>query len=354
MREFEAVVIGGGCAGCSAAFFLKYYSLGKEIRSLLIERLEGAKFSRYHRMCGEAISKRAFREIAPIKPTSILNQIKKIEERWPGGVRVREKAKGYILDRPRFLEEVLKKYERLGGERVTDTVMQIAPNNDHFLLKCSSGEVVRTKFLIGADGAHSVLRRSLFNEVPPRTFELEQLVVNKRAAEDTIRFIHDERYQGSYRWEFPYGELTKIGFPRGVDPEEDKVIERHRRDLPVGGLSKIVAGNACLVGDAAAQANPLTAGGIRISMVAGKRAARAVVAKDLNQYEGWWQSSKFSSSELLIALRHLEKLNNEDLAKIFRPLAEGIPSLSYLKAERSMPEFKDLYSAYSMAGKYGW
>jgi len=117
MRQVDVAVIGGGPGGSSAAFFLQY--LGME-KTLLIERLERNRYSRYHRMCGEGLSERGLRQIRPIKPNGILNRIRKIRIIWPDE-SVRElRARGYILDRVPFLQAIHADFLALGGEILRD------------------------------------------------------------------------------------------------------------------------------------------------------------------------------------------------------------------------------------------
>ncbi len=66
---------------------------------------------------------------------------------------------------------------------------------------------------------------------------VEQYVLDERPEPDTLDLFYDERYQGKYRWRFPHGKLTKVGFPRGSDPPPENALERHSRTIPIGPLS---------------------------------------------------------------------------------------------------------------------
>ena len=92
MDERDVVVVGAGPAGASAGFFLK--NGNEDLDVVMIDRLDGDKYSRYHRMCGEAISHAAFRELAPLRPTNIVHHITKVREEWPGGKVVQALAIG--------------------------------------------------------------------------------------------------------------------------------------------------------------------------------------------------------------------------------------------------------------------
>jgi len=56
VKNYKVLVVGAGPAGTSTAFFLKHFDKNNIFNVDLIERLPSDKFSRYHDMCGEAIS----------------------------------------------------------------------------------------------------------------------------------------------------------------------------------------------------------------------------------------------------------------------------------------------------------
>ena len=346
------MVVGAGPGGCAASYFLKM--IRPDLNILLIERLMGDRYARYHRMCGEAISSRAFRELDPIRPGRILNHIRYAEEVWPGGLRIRSKAEGYIIDRSLFLQDLIREFEDNGGEITNDSVMGVAPGENNLALELKSGRQVRCSFLIGADGACSRVRRDIFHEDPPIVVSARQYLLEEEMPGDLIRFYYGSRYEGGYRWEFPFGKMTKVGFPAGTDHIDIEPVESHARKIPVGGLSRVVHGHTCLIGDAAAQANPLTFAGIRIAMVAGRRAAEAISGGDLTSYDRWWRSSRFSSPIFLQAYRDLMEMNEEQMSDSVMPFRRGYGPLQYARAYLSRPSYRRLYKAYRLTSEYGW
>ncbi len=352
MGEVDVVVVGAGPAGASTAFFLKH--LDRDCRVLLIDRLDGERYARYHRMCGEGISRDAFKQLSPLGPEAVVHNIRRARETWPGGITLETRAIGYIIDRPRFLRSVLSRYRALGGEREVDAVGSVSRDGSRYRLACTSGRTYLCNYLVGADGAHSVVRRQVFHEEPPVMLWTEQHIVDKDIDKETIQFFQDERYKGGYRWEFPAGRYARIGFPRGTDHVEGEVIESHRRAIPLGGVGTVQNGNALLVGDSAAMPNPLTAGGIRPALVSGRMAAEAIVRRDLSSYPEWWKASVFSSPKFMAAFRDFQRFSNADLDRAARPLRHGYNPLSYLWAWLSKPEYRTVYAAYRLSGIYGW
>jgi flavin-dependent dehydrogenase len=122
----------------------------------------------------------------------------------------------------------------------------------------------------------------------------------------------------------------------------------------MGGLSRIVDGNALLVGDAAALVNPLTAGGIRSALLSGRRAAEAIAVRDLRRYQEWWDSSGLSNPLFLKAFRSFERMSDTNYARMIRPFRRpfNLPLAAYYYA--TWPEFRDFIRSYVPSDRYGW
>lgn len=353
MPRYDAIVVGGGPAGCVASFFLLHYS-GGAMKVLLLERLDDGKHPRYHRMCGEGLSARTFKDLRPLKPNAVTCDISRAIEHWPHEKSFEVKAKGYLIDRGQFLKGLMRRFEGMGGEIRQETVTGIVGRGPGFEVKCLSGRSYECDKLLGADGAHSVVRRDCFGSSPRYSLMADQYILPRKTIPDAIQFFYEARYKGAYRWEFPAGESTRVGFPTGIDERPQDPLECHRRMVVFGGVGDIARGRACLVGDAAAQTNSLTFGGLHTSMMAGKMAAEAVVSGDPEQYQRRWSSSRFASPHYLNAWLLLRDMDDEQLLETVEHVRGRITFLGTLGTFVGKERFRELYWSYFLSQYYGW
>jgi len=156
---------------------------------------------------------------------------------------------------------------------------------------------MRTRFLVGADGARSTVAR-LFQLGRNRRFliGLEREYADLPDADP--RFLHcflDTRLARGYlAWVAPAPGLYQAGLATNTDVRPNlagflehterifgfsraRIIERRSGLIPVGGpVTPSGADKVLLIGDAAGHVSPLTGGGIRLAFRYGRRAAQLI------------------------------------------------------------------------------
>jgi digeranylgeranylglycerophospholipid reductase len=355
-NKCDVLVAGAGPAGSSAAFFSKFLDEDDKRKVVLLERLDNQKHAHYHDMCGEGVSEDLFNDISPIKPSCIIEKIKKVREYWPGDIEIETAMNGYIIDRPPFLKGIIDQYVELGGKYIQNSLVDFVEKEQEIKVKTKNGEFIKTKYLIAADGANSLIRKKL--GIEGRVKPLIQYVADTEPEHDTLIFEYDEKWKGDYKWVFPHGETTKIGFPFLKHNDQEKIehtiLTKQARMVGFGGVGNNVHGNILLVGDAACQSNSLTKGGIRPGMVAGKMAAEAVAKDNPVAYNEKWNQTDFASPLYLQAFERLKEMDNHELAKHMKPFRTGFNVFSTIKSLLFYQKYLEIYEAYDLSNKVGW
>ena len=342
----DVIIVGSGPAGMSAAFFLSL----NDLKITVIERLGSEQYHRYHEICGGGISKMAFRELGPMRPSGILNEIEQTRIVWPDGTVVKMKTKGYILDRPTFLSDLRKGCEDRGVSFVKGSVTDVSYDG-RYTVVTSSGDSFSADWLIGADGCCSVVRKKLFNSSPALKIPATECIVEGRKNDDLeIRLLSDG--SGTYTWSFPRGANTGTGGTKGYS--EDDPMMRGSRFIPVGGVGRIVSGRALLIGDAAAMANPVSFGGLKTALLSGKKACESVVKDDPERLQRWWDGSILSDRRFMGFNDTLKKWSAEEMNDAVRPFRHGGIYLPGIWACLSRPKNIHMYFGCLFAFRYGW
>ena len=330
--DTDVLICGAGPAGSATALWLSRAGL----RVVLADR---AAFPR-EKTCGDGLSQRAVAELRRIgldEWATDHNALRGVHLRgfgtehdiaWPAS---RFGTIGAAVPRKELDEKLLKTAASAGAtvmERVT--VRLSAPpgydehgrpnpaTSDPIELRDASGSVheVRTRFLVGADGARSSLGRAL-----GRSWQRDLPYGN--AARCYVRSDrHDEAWvhtdvelrdasgnlQPGYGWVFPLGNgavnigvgtLSTEAHPARVAAQEllQTYVERMRAEwrlegepramssgpLPLGGAVSGVAGpDWALTGDAAALVNPLNGDGLSYALQAGRLLAGLIATQAAN------------------------------------------------------------------------
>ena len=335
--DYDTVIVGGGPAGLAAAFFLKG-------RTAVIERLD-SNYDRYHSICGEGISEDAFASLRPMEPWAVKNHVSVTKLKWPGGKILEIGNKGYILDRPKFLKELRN---RCDTEFIHGNVVDIEDKGDRYEVMLGNGSKIRCRYLIGADGCYSVVRKKIFGSEPLRTISVKHAITEEEH-DGSMTIELSERYDGTYRWTFPSGDNVSIGCMTSVDEMQGTV-----RKIPIGCVKEVVKGNAFLAGDAAGMANPISFGGLKAALLAGKNAANAINKGDPKVYGRWWSFSILSSNKFMKFHEKLRKWSDDDMKNASKPFRNGHLAISAITAILTKPWNINMYVGCLFAFKFSW
>ncbi|TVQ35462.1 MAG: geranylgeranyl diphosphate reductase [Geminicoccaceae bacterium] len=302
--RFDAVVVGGGPAGATAACELALN--GRHV--LLLDRAGRIK------PCGGAIPPRAIQEFA-IPDQMLVAKIKTARIISPKAKSVDIPIEGGfvgMVDREHFDEWLRERAAASGAVRRTGTFERLTREPDGTVIvhyRPGPGhakdaiETVRTRTVIGADGAKSAVGRQ---EVPgadtiPYVFAYHEIAEAPAAGSvDYDPSRCDVYYRGSvspdfYGWVFPHGRTVSIGtgsahkgfslrgstaaLREAAGLDQVKTLRHEGAPIPLQPLTRWDNGkDVVLAGDAAGVVAPASGEGIFYAMLGGRLAAEAVDA----------------------------------------------------------------------------
>jgi digeranylgeranylglycerophospholipid reductase len=338
---YDAIVGGGSVSGLLAAREMSSRGL-----SVLVLEEDHEIGTPEH--CGGVVSQKALESLGIIPRLKTLdNEIKNAVIRTPNSSFDinSENQRVIVIDRRSFDKEIALQAQKGGAEINTrSSIISVNFEENQFKIKIQGGKVFGSKFFVDARGVGTLVNKGKRNIIPSGQFEVYAQWIMK----DTIEVIFDsDLYPGFFAWIIPTGEgKGKVGIA-GKNINPNLSIERflETRGKPYSIVRKIYApiwingyvkpffkGKTVIVGDAAGQTKPTTAGGIYTGGMGGIYAGRAIsksIMEDndspsLDEYENDWLT-RFGSEfdKLLLFRRILERLDNRALDKMFSDISKN-------------------------------
>ncbi|HJN58003.1 MAG TPA: NAD(P)/FAD-dependent oxidoreductase [Nitrososphaerales archaeon] len=336
MIDWDVITVGGSVSGLLAA---KGVADAGHTVQLLEEDLEIGMPER----CDGLVSMKCLEKIG-IAPTNniIQNIIKRAIFYSPSGLTAEidaSRQRVLVLDRSQFDRELAKIASKTGVDiKVGNKVISNIEKNGIVRVKSKSG-VHTSKWIVNATGYSSLSNRKMTMQAAK--FE----VIGNWFDRDRVEIYFDQtKSPGYFIWVIPISNDTaKVGaagngvnqfkiLDEFITAKGGTAIKKTAAQIVVGGpIENFISGHIVSVGDAAGQAKPTTGGGIYSGgiggMLAGKYLGESLSSEDPSkviEYEKDWRNLFNKEFGLLFrARRVLERLDNNNIDKIFRAISSS-------------------------------
>ncbi|MBM4338317.1 MAG: geranylgeranyl reductase family protein [Deltaproteobacteria bacterium] len=357
--DYDVIVVGAGPGGATAARVCARFGL----KTLVIEK---EKFPRY-KACGGCLSLKTVHlldfDLRPVIENTILGA--KFSYCLKDSFFIESKEPiAYMVMRDRF-DQILKEKALEEGARILEgeKVVQVQETEKGVEVELANGERFYSHYLIGADGAESIVARSV--SLSPHVNDGNGIAIQSEIPLDAsipfpekeLTFVHLDFGQipNGYGWVFPKKERLSIGIggmfreTKKMNPwkylndffknlayvPEGKVERMKGHLLPsfYDERQKVSQGRVLLVGDAAHLMDPLQGEGIYYAIRSGMLAAEAMIKsreKGILPFHPYQQAVEFHISA------------NLKWALSFSRFVFRFTRLAY-RTLKSYPELSNLY-----------
>ena len=288
MKSFDVVIVGAGPGGIKCAEILT--KAKKSVLLLEKNKEVGSK------VCAGGLTRKDVEYFNP--PENILEF--KYTEAWLNTPLQRIKGVAsrpilFTIDRKQFGQWQLKS----AGVTATTNSAVTEIGKDYIIV--NSKEKIKFKFLVGADGSASIVRRHLGLKTEKYCLGLHYIVKNNKY--NKIESYFDSKlFKNGYAWIFPHKGYASIGcgaMPSSLDANKlrtnfDKWIKKQNIDVSNAKLEAFPINfdyrghkfnNIFLVGDAAGLASNATGEGIYQAAISGEEVAKQILNPDYDAPE---------------------------------------------------------------------
>ena len=281
MKKTDVLIVGAGPAGSVCGYLLKKAG----VECIVIDH---ATFPR-DKICGGGLTSKCWHLLQQLIPDF------KYDFNPVYHIRIDVDGKAHcefdidepirIVQRKVFDHQLLQAYISAGGTFHKGSIQSFEETDGQIVVTLKSGEQIACKWLVGADGSNSRVRRCLKPDTERGILPLEQYIDKKpgNAIEVAISSSFDV---GGYFYRFPNDTHDVVGFGdysttfekfRNVLSERNIPEERIRGAYIYLSNDYPLKDNVILIGDAGGFANRTTCEGIYDAFLTARNASTAII-----------------------------------------------------------------------------
>ncbi len=334
--NYDVVIAGGSVAGLFCA-----REIAAKGRNVLVVEEDYEIGTPEH--CGGLVSTKGLEELGVIpRNKTFEHMIDSADVFAPNGKKFTinsKKQKVAEINRRELDKQVAHQAQKNGAVIKVRTSFQGLTKDG---VRTSEGEI-KCKIVVDARGVSALINKEREGILSSAQYEIYADWIKKGKVEV---YLDQEKYPGFFSWIIPSAEgAGKVGVAgRGINAAivlENFLSKKGKHSIirkifaPIwikGPIEKFVNDNLVIIGDAAGQSKPTTAGGIFSCGMAGIFAGQAIAKYlktnkklDLNDYQIKW-TEKFGKEfeKQLFARKLLERLDNQTINKLFESITPEI------------------------------
>ena len=338
MREdYDVIVAGGSVSGLLAA-----REIASRGHSVLVLEEDSEIGTPEH--CGGLVSIGAVSRLGILPRNNVIqNQIKAAKICSPSrNFEINAiNQKVIILERREFDKQIALQSTKLGANIMTKCSLRstkyTANSSDKFFSVMTTDGLFRSRYFVDARGISSLVQKDRSGILLAAQYEVYAPWIEK----DTVIVEFDNvKYPGFFAWIIPTGEGSgKVGLAgKSINTARSLMcyLESKGSNFSVirkifapiwvkGPIDKFIDGRTVVIGDAAGQTKPTTAGGIYTcglaGILAGMAISKAIESKNDNSLirypAGWTRIFGKEFRNMVLFRKLLERLDNNALDQIF-------------------------------------
>ncbi len=309
MNFYDLIVVGGGPAGSSTA----YYASQKGLKVLVLEKKKVPRF----KLCAGCISKRISSYLPPGWEKLVLNRISSGVLGYAGGESFEVPAEediAYIIDRSEFDAFLLEKAQGAGAHLLQECeFLHLDKEGERYRISTSKGTFY-ADYVVGADGFYSKVATSLGYR-KNKFFKALEFFADGELSHKVL--IDIGIVKRGYAWIFPKGNKVSIGVACNGSYNLAKVLKDYAEKRGFKNITRVYGWyipyaessrdvfygkeRILLTGDAGNLTDPLLGEGIYYAVWSGKVAVDAIISSPSNPTKNYKILLKDLVSELVYA-----------------------------------------------------